>query len=70
MKFIVVFSLYSESDSMIFDTLEELLHNFDCSSFGQLIRENPDCRIFELGYCLYDGLKKNEEKRCGEDIDK
>lgn len=62
MKFIVVFSCYSESDSMIFDSLDELLHNFDCSSLVQLIRENPDCRIFELGYCLYDGLNKNEKK--------
>lgn len=63
MKFIVVFPSYFESDSMIFDSLEELLHSFDCSSLVQLIRENADCRIFELGYCLYDGLKKNEEKK-------
>lgn len=63
MKFIVILYSYSESHPMIFDSLDELLENFYCSSLSQLIDENPQCRIFELGYCLYDGLKKNVEKK-------
>lgn len=57
-KYLLVLYGYNEEETHLYDSIDELLNNWDCESLSDLFEDYKSCDI----YCVVDKIDKDNYK--------